>query len=239
VKCTEIAFVNEDPDVKDQDVKDYAEACGLQLKLHVAPEYDRTAVPVKFYASRAEVPATSALLPFLPQSAMDDPNAIAYHTSKDDRIMGIVCAALAVANGMDPGVAASHEVCELFKDPCCNATTWSADGRGLDDEICDGVQDGTYPITIGSGRVMNVSNFVTGAWHDPQDAQGPYDFNGTLTAPHSKTPGGYLDYVDGKGQRQQEGMMPAWRKRVSVRHFKKDKRRTGHMRATVPDGPGA
>lgn len=222
MNCTEIAVITEDPDVSAADAKDYAEACDLQIRDHVAPEYSRIPVPVRFYKTRAEVPATAALIPFLPQSAMDTPDAIAYHTEKDDRIVGIVCAALARANGMDPCVALSHEICEPFKDPCCNASTQGSDGNLYDDEICDGVQDLTYAVTLASGRVCQVSNYVTAAWHDPQDKQGPYDRNGVLTSPHSKTSGGYLQYVDSTGKRRQFGMKPAWRERCSVRGFKRE-----------------
>jgi hypothetical protein len=68
---------------------------------------------------------------------------------------------------------------------------------------------------------MKVSNFVFGAWSDPQSTSGPYDQMGVPTTPFSKTDGGYVQYVDPTGQRQQYGMRAEWRS-PSVRGAKRE-----------------
>ena len=88
----------------------------------------------------------------------------------------------------------SHEILETLGDPFARFWSDQPDGSEVALELCDPVEDQGYII----GGVT-VSNFITPAWFDAADTKGPYDFMGTLTAPFSQTPGGYLITRGGAG----------------------------------------
>lgn len=81
----------------------------------------------------------------------------------------------------------SHELKELIGD--IYADRWrfrSSDSKGFAEEACDAVQGSPY-------RVDGVlcANHVTPEWYE-ESSKGPFDHAGALTAPHTRTDGGYL-----------------------------------------------
>lgn len=237
-KVTEFAFVDDGTSGETAAyIANAAEACSLQLELHAGPEYARLPVPVKSYADRALVPDTAAV--FVWTSTLDVPNAIAYHTEQDGRCKGIIDAPLARQNGQEPSIAASHEILESFCDIYCNKSAQAPDGKILDFEVCDPVQDRFYGQRIGDNSLVQVSDFVTGAWSDPQSTAGPYSITDALPGPFTKTDGGYYQYVDATGQRQQLGMRASWRAasvRGDERAFRAGKLPCGRHRTEVHNG---
>jgi hypothetical protein len=210
VKYTEIAFYDDGTSGESaQYIANTAEACTTQLELDFCEEYDRKPIPVKFYADKSQIPASAIVIPW--SGAMDVSGAIAYHTENGGKVTGLVCAPLARQNGQEPSIAASHEVLETMKDMFCNGSTQAANGNIIDDEVGDPVQDRSYGVPVADGSVMQVSDFVTSAWHDPQSAGEKYSHTDALPGPHTKTDGGYYQFVDPSGQRQQLGERAPWR----------------------------
>ncbi len=108
-------------------------------------------------------------------------------------------------------VAFSHEILEPLRDP--NASNWClmSDGRLTADEVCDAVEDGFY-----SSEGVSVSNFLLPAWSD-EGNPGPFDFLHVLTAPFTKSVGGYWLVTDASGDVQTEfGSMPQWKRDLKL-----------------------
>ena len=210
MKYTEIAFYDDGTSGESADyIRRTAEAITTAVLLDFAPEHNIKPVPVKYYADKAQVPASAAVVPW--SGSMDVAGAIAYHTENGGKVTGLVCAPIARQNGQEPSVAACHEVFELLRDPFCNESTTSADGKIVDKEVSDPVQDRTYQGQADDGTPVTLSDFVYAAWHDPQSVGEKYSHTDALTAPHTKTELGYYQYVDANGQRQQLGMRAEWR----------------------------
>lgn len=109
-----------------------------------------------------------------------------------------------IGPGNSLSVAISHECCETAGDAGCNL--WADDFAGTEwaHELCDAVEDGTYPIDVGNGVSVYVSNFVLPAFFVVGSA-GPFDQLGTLTAPF-QTKGGYqIKRASGTGETQVTG----------------------------------
>jgi hypothetical protein len=85
--------------------------------------------------------------------------------------------------------SASHEALEMMGDPAANEWCFDGDHRLWSREVCDPVQENTYPILVG-GMEVTVSNFVLPAYFNPK-APGPYDHLGILKQPFTLAQGGY------------------------------------------------
>ncbi len=79
--------------------------------------------------------------------------------------------------------------CSSTQTATCGPTT--AAGKAYSFEVCDPVEAPTYPV-----NGVSVSNFVTPAWFDPlsDHATAQYDKLGELHAPFSILKGGYVVY---------------------------------------------
>jgi len=124
---------------------------------------------------------------------MDDlsvQGALGYHDIINDKPVSYIGVNASKAAGVSISSVVSHEILEMITDPITNRVivTGSSDGTSGSlymAEICDAVEQDSYVI-----GTVQVSNFVTPAWFDPQNSQGPFDYNKKLTAPLQLLPGG-------------------------------------------------
>lgn len=133
---------------------------------------------------------------------LDDPEALAYHTTQNGRPLILIGANVILASaakgsdwilgptGLLP--ATSHELGETAVDPYCDwvapfdATSW------LPIEVCDSVEGDTYAIPAGGAYL---SNFVGPRYFS--SGPGPYDRMGLCTSPRELRPGGYQQRIVG------------------------------------------
>jgi hypothetical protein len=112
--------------------------------------------------------------------------------------------------------AMSHEICETCADPYCSFySIWPADPTKMVClECCDPVEGDSYDIPVDTGEKIAVSNFAGSRWFDQPDPGqapiGPWDFMGTLSAPFTMSPGGYLAFND--GTQIYGDLMPQWKR---------------------------
>lgn len=119
-----------------------------------------------------------------------------------------------VAYTPDWSITMSHEVLEMLVDFSGNRTVA---GPSIHPdhpnhrvryllELCDPCEDSTYRYTING---VAVSDFITPAYHDPQDTHGArYSFAGHIKRPRQVLPNGYLvwhDPIVGKWFRWDQG----------------------------------
>src|SRR5215470_17263003 len=182
-----IAIVTQSTLVSNSDAASMTQAIASQIRLDVAPLWDRAPAAVVFYTDTSAIPATAHVIT-ITDSIKDQPAGIlGYHTEdQGGKLWGIVAAQPELSNGGkvttgDWSVSSvlSHEVLEMFVDPnCC---LWGSNGRGrvYTLEVCDPVEAPTYEV-----NGVSVSNFVTPAWFDPQAPSGSqFDRLGILSAP--------------------------------------------------------
>jgi hypothetical protein len=94
------------------------------------------------------------------------------------------------------GLAETHEIAETLVDPWLRCAAHTDDGRLLALEVCDPVEPSWYPIHVGHGRSIPVSNFVLPAYFAPRLFPGaPLDFLGLLGQPGGSLPGGYQNFI--------------------------------------------
>ena len=124
--------------------------------------------------------------------------------------------------------ALTHEMCETVLDADAGDYTQMPDGRLVSREACDPVQDGAYPIALRTGQKGYVSNFLLPAWFSARSA-GPYDYLHRLTAPFTKTTGGYWIVQDSSGNAYDEfGIhVPEWKRELKMRTSARLARRLG------------
>lgn len=187
-----------------------AGALAHQLRYHVQKSYRYTAAPVVWLGKNPGLVPAGAW----PIYILDDPDtagALGYH---DLDPQGNPYGRIFVTPTLDAGVSLSsvlsHEVIEAFVDP--HANLWADANHGISYayEACDAVENSSYLI-----HGIEVSNFVTRQWFDPNDTTGKVDWLGHLSKPFTMESGGYVIYMqDGKiGQKFAEGY-PAWRKEL-------------------------
>lgn len=214
-----IAVLNQSTRVEDADVATMTQAIADQVKLDVAPLWDRSPASVIYYDKASAVPPNAHVITLV-DTIQDQPQGVlGYHTEdKGGRLWGIVAAGPELDNGGkvmtgDWSVSSvlSHEVLEMFIDPNCNL--WSADDNGkvYSFEVCDPVEAPTYDVDG-----VSVSNFVTPAWFDPladQKQKKQFDKLGLLPHSFSILKGGYAVYAaEGKAQQVFGDEFPTWRK---------------------------
>lgn len=181
-------------------------ACDAQLVEDFCPAWGLLPIRAVYFATAKEIPAGMPTIVIA--DVCDDADALAYHTEQSDgRITGLVGAKTCLDNGETWTSALSHEVLETARDPFVN--DWvQAPGHGgkrlIAAEVCDPVQDQGY-----KKNGVDVSSFVLPAWFDDMVPAGSrLDWLGTLTAPFTRTGGGYF-VVDTAGKVTQDGMRPA------------------------------
>ena len=179
-------------------------AIDRQLSEHLAPEWSCVA-PTIVDADSVTLGAKTPIIQVLDR--ISAAGALGDHSEEGGRIIGEVGVQTCLDYGASPSAVLSHECLEASKDPFVNMWADGPDGISYAFELCDLVQDGTYSIDG-----VDVSNFLFPAAFDPEDKDGPYDFMGALTAPFSKTPGGYsIIRSAGPGSETQLGARPPWK----------------------------
>jgi hypothetical protein len=225
-----IAILNQSTLVSDADAAAMTEAIASQIRLDVAPLWDRSPAAVIFYPDPSAVPAAAHGI-VITDTVQDQPlGVLGFHTEdQGGKLWGVVAAKPELDNGGqvstgDWSVSSvlSHEVLEMFADPNCNL--WANDGKGsaYSFEVCDPVEAPSYTV---SG--VSVSNFVTPSWFDPLAATtAQFDKLGQLTAPFSILQGGYVVYETvGKAQQKFGEKFPEWRKQMKTGPLARTRRR--------------
>ncbi len=238
--------VNKSTLVSNADVETMTRACALQLQQHVAPGWGRIPAPV-VYTEQVETAAPGAVVLAIVDTT-SQPNALGWHSeSRGDVEFGEIAAKPVLDNGGDAltrtlSVASvlSHEVCEWFIDPHCNLTADTGNGTAISYEICDPVENDSYPVQVvpsGTTSAVNVtvSNFVLPAWFDPQPAASQkLDYLGSCTAAFQITKGGYAVVIkEGKVRQVFGEQFPEWRK--SLKDSPRYRRLLGALTPAYPD----
>lgn len=226
-----IAILNQSTLVSDEDAATMTQAIAAQVRLDVAPLWDRAPAAVVFYTDSKDVPVAAHGIALV-DTIKDQPKGVlGYHTEdQGGKLWGVVAAQPELENGGkattgDWSVSSvlSHEVLEMYIDPNCNL--WANDGQGkaYSFEVCDPVEAPSYVV-----NGVSVSNFVTPAWFDPlsDHASAQYDKLGKLHAPFSILKGGYVVYESAGAEHQKFGEnFPDWRKQMKSGKLARTRRR--------------
>jgi hypothetical protein len=231
-----IAILNQSTLVSDADATAMTEAIATQVRLDVAPLWDRAPAAVIFYTDPGAVPSAAHGIALV-DTIQDQPKGVlGFHTEdQGGKLWGVVAAKPELDSGAkvttgDWSVSSvlSHEVLEMFIDPNCNL--WANDGKGsaYSFEVCDPVEAPTYAV-----NGVSVSNFVTPSWFDSQAAANAgFDKLGKLTAPFTIVKGGYVVYESAGKQQQKFGdEFPAWRKEMKSGPLARTRRRLAQASA--------
>jgi len=214
-----IAVFNRSTLVTDADVSAMTEAVAEQVRMDVAPHWERAPAVVMFHTDPGLVPADAHGITIVDTIPKQAKGVLGFHTEgPGGKIWGVVAAKPALDHGGhattgDWSVSSllSHEVLEMFVDPNCNL--WANDSKGSDYslEVCDPVEAPTYTV-----RGISVCNFVTPAWFNPRaPATAQFDKLGELSAAFSIAPSGYVVYESAGKVYQQFGHdFPDWRKKM-------------------------
>jgi len=231
-----IAIVNQSSLVSNSDAATMTEAIASQIRLDVAPLWDRAPAAVVFYTDTSAIPPGAHVITMTDTITDQPAGVLGYHTEdQGGKLWGIVAAEPELRNGGkvttgDWSVSSvlSHEVLEMFVDPNCNL--WSNDGKGsiYTFEVCDPVEAPSYAV-----NGVSVSNFVTPAWFDPLAGPGAhFDKLGLLTAPFGILKGGYVVYARaGKEQQKFGAEFPQWRRDMKQGRYARTRRRLAQAAA--------
>ena len=197
----DIQILNKQTLVPVEKLADLVEALQIQIDRDFVPAYgseyagtltlttdDNGTIPLYLYDTIADAPE----------------GALAWHDVDDKgRPFGMVPTKLALDEEGDIAATVGHELLEMLRDMMIDQkieTTYQGkDNVPIAVEDCDPVESDTYPITVNSGKIVQMTNFVLPAWFDASNATGPWDFLGKLTAPLTIDAGGYMQYQDSDG----------------------------------------
>lgn len=158
----------------------------------------------------------------------DSPGALAWHSEDNGVPDGRVFAKTILEAGGTPlrgsmsiAAALDHEVKELLADAAVQLWAQNySDGWLYAYEVCDPVENDTYELDG-----VSLSNYVFPHWFDDQ-ASGMFDHNGTVQAPFTMSPGGYVVRTKaGQVQTNFGDQYPAWR--LDIKPFGRTERRIG------------
>jgi hypothetical protein len=227
-----IAVVNKSIQVSDMDVYNATVACGWQAWHHIAPAWGMLPPQVVFCAA-SSVPPGAAVMLILDNA--DTSGDLAWHTEQaGGQVSGEIFAETILANGGTPlsglsvSSALSHEIAETMGDAACNRYAMLADGQSAYAvELADPVEGDTYPVTVGSGPAVSVSNFVLPPWFDPDAAaSSQFDYLQLTSAPFQVRSTGYVIVLSGSQVATQWGAdYPAWKKQYKQRALARTRRR--------------
>jgi hypothetical protein len=225
-----IAILNQSTLVTNADAATMTQAIASQVRLDVAPLWDRSPAAVIFYTDPSAVPATAHGIAIVDTIQNQPQGVLGFHTEdQGGKLWGVVAAKPELDNGGqvttgDWSVSSvlSHEVLEMYIDPNCNLWADDNNGSAYSFEVCDPVEAPTYTV---SG--VSVSNFVTPSWFDPLAAtNAQFDKLGHLTKPFSILKGGYVVYeAAGKEQQKFGDEFPDWRKQMKTGKLARTRRR--------------
>lgn len=215
-----ITVVNKSTAVTDRDVKAMVRAVATQVRLHAAPAWHRSPVPVVWASTEADAQPGSWVIAVLDDA--DQADALGWHTEEQgELIYGRVFAQPVLDAGGDAltrplSVASvlSHEALEVLVDPSCNLWADTGTGSAVAVEICDPVESASYPVAVRGAGQVTVSDFVTPAWFDPQARTGDqFDHLRRCTMPFQLGIGGYaVVMAEGQVSAVYGEHYPAWRK---------------------------
>lgn len=191
-------LVNRTKLVSDDDAAIMAGAVDLQLARDIGPSWGRNAPTMTFFRDPKNVPTGPGVAIFdLQDEDPEVPDALGFHDESKGHVYApILCKPILDAGGTALSTVTcvasvlSHEAAETFGDATVNLWADMSASRATAYELCDPVQDVSYPITVGKSVVM-VSDFVLPAWFDRQATVGPFDFLKRLHKPFTMTHGGY------------------------------------------------
>jgi len=210
----QITIINESTRLTAIQVTQIAAAVGLYLT-DVAKAWNLDAPAVSAQAS-----APPGAWPIRLVDSDPTPDALGYHEddSSPSAIVNVgeildyggfvICGNGAGSPSVSSVVA--HEAAEMLVDP--QAVLWSPmpDGRQTCTEVCDWVQDTSYPQSLPDNSRIDVSNFILPAGF-LADGKAPFDFLGVLAKPFTMAPGGYMSVRDSTGAVSQvDGQRPPY-----------------------------
>ena len=184
-----IALINQSSAMTDEQVKNIADACSIQLRDHVAPAWDiKSPQEVRTELEPSSYPF------FFVDNIPEAPGALAYHFVQDNGVpAGKIGVETTLKAGESVESATSHEAVELQCDIFCAAWSYSDRLQCLvATEACDPVQADTYEIEVADRTKVEVSNFVTPYYFTEDPLGQPLDHLGNLKQTFDMSPGGYL-----------------------------------------------
>lgn len=148
----------------------------------------------------AAIPKTAWKMYWLPDA--DTAGALGYHDTDPHgtpygrvftRYQGKAWPALRPeSHGISISNISSHEAVEIQVDPGCQATATAPNGDVWALEDADPVEAFAYDLTLPSGTVVSMSDFVTAAFFDlPANPGQGYDAMSKASKPFAISPGGY------------------------------------------------
>ena len=227
-----IAILNQSSLVSDEDAATMTEAIAAQVRLDVAPLWERAPAAVTFYTDPGQVPPGAHGVVIVDGIDDQPKGVVGFHReARGGKLWGVAAAKPELDNGAkvttgDWSVSSilSHEVVEMFVDRNCNL--WANDGKGkaYSFEVCDPVEAPSYAV-----NGVSVSNFVTSSWFDPlapKTAQ--FDKLGLVHEAFGILPGGYVvsEPADQEEPSYGDGY-PGWRKQMKSGPLARTKRRVG------------
>jgi len=186
-----IAVINQSTVVTDAQAKAVVHAMQVQISRDFAPAWNILG-ELHFFGKNDAVPTTYWQMVLLDDA--DQAGVLGYHDLTPEGLpLGRVFIKTAVAAKVAWSVTLSHELLEMLVDPYADLLCLVQRQDGLvalfPVELCDPVEGDTYAI----GSTL-VSNFVYPEWFEnyAKNADGKYDFLGTVNAPFQLAPGGYM-----------------------------------------------
>ncbi len=186
-----VALVADPGEVPTNELTAVAAALQTQATRDLAPVWGINA-GVSAFTNVKDVPIGH--WPIIVQSNINDPNALGYHTDKNNQPYALV----EYEDGWE--LTASHECLEMLVDPFGSRLIPgpSIDPQHPNDrvqyllEVCDPCEDSTCAYSING---ILVSDFITPAYHQPDGTVGArYDFAGKIPGPRQLLSNGYISY---------------------------------------------
>ena len=199
-----IGIVNLSSNVSNDDVIRMVVAIQDQLKVDVAPSWDRDYWFIMFYTDPKAISPRAYPVVIIDNDTT--PAALGWHAEQCGKPYGKIITDPILKNGgvilydtsnpQNISIASvlSHEIIETFIDPHVNL--WidgprTAKGSCYAVEACDPVENILYKNTA-SGVDISVSNFVLPAYFDDHNSSDKFDFLGILAAPFTLAPSGHM-----------------------------------------------
>ena len=191
-----VAIINKSTVVTEEaEVRKVVDALQEQVTKHFMPIWGIDA-QVKYVSTVGAIPRGAWLLAILDDS--DQAGALGYHdVTRDGLPLGKVFAKTDMTYNEKWSVTASHELLEMLGDPDINLSAFvesQTSARLYAYETCDAVEAIEYQATNG----VWLSDFVTPAWFEAFQKDGPFDFKEQVKKPFEITSGGYIGYYDVK-----------------------------------------
>ena len=193
---TLISVINQSSRVTNAEVESMTKALGVQYAQHVSPIWGLT--PAVEAVGTGETPTVGSTPAYIIDTP-DVPNALGYHDEDANGPYIKVFVNPVLDNGgttlmgsLSVSAVLSHEGCELLGDPSANRWADGPNGSDYAIELSDAVQGDSYDITLDTGVVVSVSNFLYPDFFDPNVFPNTkLDYLGKLGLPFTMSPGGY------------------------------------------------